>query len=113
MINRLSEPTQIVGSIIAEPFAFEGKNITAIGYYRGWDLLHEADVAPPVTRSDWVIKDSTSAIHISANSEAKVPDRLSPDSLQDTAVILKVIGIIRVTEDGQAYAEAKSIERLS
>jgi hypothetical protein len=112
MINILSEPTQIVASIIVEPFAFEGKDITVIGYYRGWDLLHEADVAPPVTRSDWVIKDSTGAIYISANSEAKVPDGLSPDSLQDTAVVLKLIGIVRVTEDGQAYIEAKTIERL-
>jgi hypothetical protein len=113
IISKLPEPTQIVGSIIAEPFAFEGKNITVIGYYRGWDLLHEADMGPPVTRSDWVIKDSTGAIYISANSAAKVPDGLSPDSLQDTAVVLKVMGIVRVTEDGQAYIEAKSIERIS
>lgn len=113
IISKLPEPTQIVGSIIAEPFALEGKNITVVGYYRGWDLLHEADVGPPVTRSDWVIKDSTGAIYISANSEAKVPDELSPDSLEDTAVILKIMGIVRVTEDGQAYIEAKSIEHVS
>jgi hypothetical protein len=112
IISKLPELTQIVGSIIAEPFAFEGKNITVTGYYRGWDLLHEADMGPPVTRSDWVIKDSTGAIYISANSEAKVPDGLSPDSLQDTAIILKVMGIVRVT-DGQVYIEAKSTERVS
>ena len=112
IISKLPEPTQIVGSIIAEPFAFEGKNITIIGYYHGWDLLHEADMGPPVTRSDWVIKDSTGAIYVSANSEAKVPDGLSPDSLQDTTVILKVMGIVRVTEDRQAYIEAKTIERV-
>jgi hypothetical protein len=113
IISRLPELTQIVGSIIADPSASEGKNITVIGYYRGWDLLHEADMGPPVTRSDWVIKDSTGAIYISANSEAKVPDGLSPDSLQDTAVILKVMGVVRVTEDEQPYIEAKSIERVS
>jgi hypothetical protein len=112
IISKLPEPTQIVGFVTAEPFAFEGKNITVIGYYRGWDLLHEADMGPPVTRSDWVIKDSTGAIYISANSEAKVPDGLSPDSLQDTAIILKVMGIVRVT-DGQVYIEAKSTERVS
>jgi len=112
IVSKLPEPTQIVGSIIAEPFAFEGKNITVIGYYRGWDLLHEADMTPPVTRSDWVIKNSTGAIYISAKSEARVPDGLSPDSLQDTAVILKVTGIVRVTEDTQPYIEAKTIERV-
>lgn len=113
IISKLPTPTQIVGSIITEPLSFEGENITVIGYYRGWDLLHEADMGPPVTRSDWVIKDSTGAIYISANSEAKVPDGLSPGSLQDTAVILKVMGIVRVTEEGQSYIEAKSIERIS
>jgi hypothetical protein len=112
-IRKLSEATHIVGSIIAEPFAFGGKNITVVGHYHGWDLLDEADAAPPVTRSDWVISDSTGAIYISANSEAKVPDGLNPDSLDDTAVILKVMGIVRVTEDGQAYIEATSIERIS
>jgi len=113
IVSKLPEPTQIVGSIIVEPSAFEGKDITVIGYYRGWDLLHEADMTPPVTRSDWVIKDSTGAIYISANSEAKVPDGLSPDSLQDTGTILKVIGTVRVTEDGHAYIEARTIERVS
>jgi len=113
IISKLPELTQLVGSIIAEPSTFEGENITVIGYYRGWDLLHEADMGPPVTRSDWVIKDSTGAIYVSANSEAKIPDGLSPDSSQDTGTILKVMGIVRVTEDGQAYIEAKSIERVS
>jgi len=113
IVSKLPEPTRIVGSIIVEPSAFEGKDITVIGYYRGWDLLHEADMTPPVTRIDWVIKDSTGAIYISANSEAKVPDGLSPDSLEDTDTVLKVMGTVRVTEDEHAYIEAKSIERVS
>jgi len=112
MISKLPELTQIIGSIMVEPSAFEGENVTVIGYYRGWDLLQEADMGPPVTRSDWVIKDSTGAIYVSANSEAKVPDGLSPDSLEDTAAILKVMGIVRVAEDRQAYIEAKTIERV-
>jgi hypothetical protein len=113
MISRLYQPTQVVGSVIAQPFTFEGKNITVIGYYRGWDLLHEAAAPPPITRSDWVIKDLTGTIYFSASSEAKVPQGLSPDSLQDTIAVLNVMGIVRVTEDGQAYIEAKRIERIS
>ena len=108
----MPELTNIIGSVLAEPFAFEGRDITVVGYYRGWDLLQEANTGPPVTRSDWVIKDLTGAIYISANSEAKVPEGLRPDSLQDTGIILKVKGIVRVTEEGQAYIEAKSIERV-
>ncbi len=112
IISKLPEQTKIIGSIIAEPFAFEGQDITIVGYYRGWDLLHEANTGPPVTRSDWVIKDSTGAIYISANSEAKVPEGLSPDSLQDTGIKLNVSGFVRATKEGQAYIEAKSIERV-
>jgi hypothetical protein len=112
IINKLPELTEIISSIIAEPFAFEGENITIVGYYCGWDLLHEANTPPPVTRSDWVIKDSTGAIYISAHSEAKVPEGLSPDLLQDTDIVLKVNGIVRVNEEEQAYIEAKSVERV-
>ncbi len=112
IISKLPELTDIISSIISEPFTFEGHNITIIGYYRGWDLLHEANIPPPVTRSDWVVKDSTGAIYISANSEAKVPEGLSPHSLQDMDSVLRVNGIVRVTEEGQAYIEAKNIERV-
>ena len=101
IISKPPELTKTVGSIIAEPFAFEGQEITIVGYYRGWDLLHETNTAPPVTRSDWVIKDATGAIYISANSEVKVPEELRPDSLQDTGIILRVKGTVRVTQQGQ------------
>jgi hypothetical protein len=104
--------TDMLGNVIAEPISFVGQNITVVGYYRGWDLLHEANVTPPVSRSDWVIKDSTGAIYISANSEAGVPDGLNPGSFEDTDVILEVKGVVRVTEAGQPYIEATSIERL-
>lgn len=112
IISKLSEPTKIIGSIIAEPFAFEGRDITVIGYYRGWDLLREANTSPPVTRSDWVIKDSAGALYISAASEAEVPEGLHPSSLQDTGIILEVKGIVRVTKTGQPYIEATNIERV-
>jgi hypothetical protein len=112
IISKLPEQTKIIGSIIAEPFAFERQDITIVGYYRGWDLLHEANTAPPVTRNDWVIKDSTGAIYISAHSEAEVPEGLRPDSVQDMGIILEVKGIVCVTKEGQPYIEAKSIERV-
>lgn len=113
IVSELPELTNRLGSVIAEPFSFEGQDITVVGYYRGWDLLHEANTPPPVTRSDWVIKDSTGAIYVSADSEAKVPEGLHPDSPQGTDVILEVKGVVRVTGGGQPYIEATSIERIS
>jgi len=112
IVSRLAQLTDIAGSVIAVPYFFERQNITVVGYYRGWDLLHEADTSPPVTRSDWVIKDSTGAIYVRANSEAKVPEGLRPDLLEYTGIILEVKGFVRVTEGGQPYIEATSIERI-
>jgi len=113
IVTKLPKLTNRLGSVITEPFSFEGQDIIVVGYYRGWDLLHEANTSPPVTRSDWVIKDLTGAIYVSADSEAKVPEGLHPSSLQDTGAILEVKGVVRVTGGGQPYIEATSIERIS
>jgi len=112
IITQVTEPTEIIGFIIAEPSAFEGRGVTITGYYRGWDLLHEANITPPVTRSDWVIKDMTGALYVNANSEAKVPEGLNPASLPDTDILLMVTGTVRVTPGGQPYIEATGIERI-
>jgi hypothetical protein len=113
IVTKLSEQlTNTIDSILIEPSAFEGQDITVVGYYRGWDLLHEVNLAPPVTRSDWVVKDSTGAIYISASSEAKLPETLKPDSLEYMDVILEIKGVVHITSEGQPYIEATSIERL-
>jgi len=103
--------TDIIASIIATPYSFEGEQMTVVGYYRGWDILDEAKTGPPVTRSDWVIKDASGAIYVSALLEAK-PSGLDPSSHNDVDTVLKLTGIVRVTAKGQPYLEAKSIERL-
>jgi hypothetical protein len=112
-VSKLPRLSERLGAVLAEPLSFEAQDITVVGYYRGWDLLQEANTSPPITRSDWVIKDSTGAIYVSANSEAKVPEGLDPSSPQDTDVILEVKGVVRVTEGGQPYIEATSIKRAS
>ena len=103
--------TDVVASVLTTPYSFEGRQVTIVGYYRGWDLLGETKTGPPVTRSDWVIKDDTGAIYISALSEARVSG-LSPSSLEDVDTILKLIGIVHVTKEGQPYLEATSIEPI-
>jgi hypothetical protein len=81
VVSKLPSLTKTLGFVIAEPLSYEGKSIAVVGYYRGWDLLHETNLAPPVTRSDWVIKDTTGAIYVNANSEAELPEGLVPSSL--------------------------------
>lgn len=104
--------TSIIGSILVRPMDFSGKEVTIVGYYRGWDLLQEANTPPPVTRSDWVIKDLSGAIYVSAASKAKIPEALQPGSLESTNTILEVRGTVQVTTSGQPYIEAISIKRL-
>jgi len=103
--------TGIIASIADSPISFDGQTVTITGYYRGWDLLHEANTAPPVTRSDWVIKDGSGALYVSAISEVNV-DGLNPGSYEDTTVIMTVIGVVHVIAEGQPYLEAISIQRL-
>ncbi len=111
-VTRAVPPTAIVGSILAKPSDFQGREVTIVGYYRGWDLLQEANTPPPVTRSDWVITDATGAIYVSAASPARVPEGISPGSLQSVNTLLEVRGIVRLTQTGQPYIEAASIRRL-
>jgi len=113
IVSKLPKLANRLGSVIAEPFSFEGHDITVVGYYRGWDLLHEVNTSPPVTRSDWVIKDLTGAIYVSADSEAKFPEGLHPSSLQDMGIVLEVKGIVLITGGGQSYIGATSIKRIS
>jgi len=112
IVRKLPVLTKILGLVIADPLFYQGKSITVVGYYRGWDLLHETNISPPVTRSDWVVKDATGAIYVNANSEGELPNGLLPSSLEAVDTILEINGIVRVTKGGQPYIDAISIDRI-
>ncbi|MDD5037784.1 MAG: hypothetical protein PHN78_00460 [Dehalococcoidales bacterium] len=112
IVSKLHPLTKILGFVIAAPLSYEGKSITVVGYYRGWDLLHEINISPPITRSDWVVKDPTGAIYVSANSEVELPEGLLPSSLEVVDTIIEIKGVVRVTKGGQPYIDATSIERI-
>jgi iron complex transport system substrate-binding protein len=103
--------TSVVLSIITNPESYKGQRVTIIGYYRGWDLLHETGVGPPVTLSDWVIKDASGAIYVSAQSKGEwIGRQLDHASRDGIDTILKLTGIIRVSAEGRAYIDAERIE---
>ena len=102
--------TQIVKEILADPGQFEGTSVTLVGYYRGWDLLGEAASGPPVTRSDWVLKDDSAAIYVQAGLAVEGDISLNPGSTADTEKVLRVTGFVRVTGAGQPYIEPELIE---
>jgi hypothetical protein len=112
VISKLPELSSIVGSILDSPQDYAGQSATIVGYYHGWDLLQEAVTVSPITRSDWVIKDLTGAIYVSAGSDSKVPDGLDPSCKDDTEAILRVRGIVRLTGEGEPFIQAIDIDRL-
>jgi hypothetical protein len=102
--------THLLGRILESPQEFEGQEVTVVGYYRGWDLLGEANALPPVTRSDWVMADATGAIYVSAASAASADLSLGSGSGNDLWRVLQLSGVVRLTAGGQPYLEADQVQ---
>lgn len=110
------EPTSVVSQILSDT-SWEGKEVVIVGYYRGWDLLGEANQPPPVTRSDWVVKDASGAIYVTAGDaeitgQEKLPEgeNLTGGNKAATSHIVRVTGIVRLTAEKQPYIEPAKIE---
>ena len=86
-----------IADIASDPAGYEGKAVTLSGEYRGWEPGYGS---PPVTRSDWVLRDETGGIYVTG----KVSPGLDP--VKDRGEMITVHGVVRV-KDGQAYIEAK------
>lgn len=104
--------TNIVQDILSLPENFTGQQVVVVGYYRGWDLLGEASGQSPVTRSDWVIKDDSGAIYVSAQGNWSGDTSLVPGSLEETTKVLRLTGIVRQTSAGQPYIEPMNVELI-
>ncbi|MCG2738718.1 MAG: hypothetical protein L6300_00570 [Syntrophaceae bacterium] len=104
--------TSIVQDILSNPKNYAGKEVVIVGYYRGWNLLGEARGRSPVTRSDWVIKDNSGAIYVSAGGEWEGDVSLAPGSLEDTKKVLRLTGFVRLTAEGQPYIEPTQVELI-
>ena len=105
-----SSLTNIVKDIVADPKAMEGRPVTLVGYYRGWDLMGDVGAGPPVTRSDWVIRDGSGAIYVQAGLAIEGGVQLRPDSRADMTHVLRVTGVVRVTGKGRPFIEPQRIE---
>lgn len=102
--------SHLLGRVLESPQEFQGQEVTVVGYYRGWDLLGEADAPPPVTRSDWVIADATGAVYVSAASATPADLPFGPGSGHDLWRVLRLSGVVRLTAEGQPYLEADRVQ---
>lgn len=102
-----SETTSIIGAILSAPARYQGKEVSITGYFQGWNLLGEATGKSPKTRSDWVVKDNSGAIYVSAYEA--LPEGLNPGSKEDTNKIVAITGVVQLTADNQPYIEPSSV----
>jgi len=76
-----------------------GKKILIYGEFRGW----EGGVGPPpVTRSDWVVKDETGAIYVLGAPPFK--------PIEDKGKKIVVIGVLRISQSNIPYIEPILVE---
>jgi len=100
--------TKIIGEIRDCPDEYSGKQVELVGYFHGWDLLHEFQTGPPMTRSDWVIADKSGAIYVTGLA----PKGLDPASRDDTTRIIRLVATVEQNQHG-VYLQAVSVELIS
>jgi hypothetical protein len=104
-VPTLSQLTDLIGSINADPEVFEGQTVEIIGFFRGWDLENDVNAGPPVSRSDWVITDNTGGIYVHSKIRSDQLSGLDPSSLVDSKVMLHLFGNVLISEKGLPYLE--------
>ena len=90
-----------IGDILANPAKYVWELVTITGEYRGWQ---GEGYEPPVTLSDWVIKDETGLIYVTGKSPGL-------DPVEDIGKKLEVSGMVRVKDD-TPYIEAKINKKI-
>ena len=90
-----------INEIRTNTTVYEGKTVTIKGEYRGWQAEGEG-YGPPVTRSDWVIKDDTGWIYVTG----RLP-RLDP--IKDIGTPIFVVGTVGI-KNSNVYIEAQDIK---
>ena len=98
--GRASTAPLNIGDIVANPAAYAGRTVLLSGEYRGWEAGYSS---PPVTRSDWILKDATGGIYVTG----KAPSGFDP--AKDIGKKVTVQGTVRV-KDGKAYIEAETVK---
>jgi len=96
--NTLNIPTIKISEVKNNIDVYKGKLVKIEGIFIGW----QGSEPPPVTRSDWAIRDETGEIYVTG----MVPNL---DPCKDIGKNITVIGYIEVTENGRAYIRAVKI----
>ena len=88
------EGITLIGAVLVNPYLLLDQQVTLRGVYRGWESGHGS---PPVTRSDWVLRDASGSIYITGGTMGK----RHPGNIGDDVTLT---GIVRI-KGNQAYIE--------
>ena len=83
------------------PDFYKDQKVIIDGEFWGWNCSELG--GPPVTRSDWCIRDWTGSIYVTG-----MPPAL--DFSEDLGKRVSVTGMVKITESGEIYIEASSVE---
>jgi hypothetical protein len=93
--------TRVLEAILADPKGWTGRNVRVVGYYEGWDLFGSSGTGPPLTRSDWVIRDAGGAIYVGGGEPIHALEIAPSEKVE--GVLLRLYAEVRVTDSGQPY----------
>ncbi len=103
-----------VADILSNPPGWANKLVTVRGEYTGWqaDPFSLATASgPPVTRSDWTIREATGSIYCTADQLTASPIALKPYT--DLGRRIEVTGAVRLAKQGFPYLRVQQIRALT
>ena len=103
-------PTDI-GAILADPPQWAGKSVQLRGEYTGTEVDPFGPAVthgPPVTRSDWTLRDATGSLYCTSGSAAQVwPPLGGPFNVLGRRLV--VVGTVALAAGGWPYLQAAAI----
>jgi len=111
------KPTQVnLGQIISNPPAWAGKLVRVEGEYLGWSggaWGPATSQGPPVSRSDWMIRDATGTLYCVRGPQKdreSAGEALSP--LRDQGRRLEVFAVVALADQGFPYLQVTEMRLL-
>ena len=108
--NKVNVLSSIIAEILENPKSYINQKIEIVGYYRGWNQFNEASSGPPITRSDWVVADLSGALYVLNKGDSFRNENLPHWSIDKKGVILRVLGVVQINNNGQPYIVPISVE---
>jgi len=102
-----------IGAIVKAPNDYAGKPVRLRGEYLGWrgsGLEKATSQGPPVTRSDWLLRDATGEIYCAAG---QVQTDVSLRPMTSRGRRIEVVGTVQIAQRDFPYLQTQSIAAVT